>query len=70
MWFVPRYTTSLAFGAGSCEDDVMDVALADVLAQGSGSLYIVDSSPRMIEAARLALGDAANCTFEGEGKRR
>ena len=46
-------------------DGVIDVTLVNLLSRGSGSLHGVDSSPKMIEAAQAAVGDANNCTFEG-----
>lgn len=51
------------------QDGVIDVELAGILSQGSGSLHGVDSSPKMIEAARAAVGNAENCTFEGKRNR-
>ncbi|SPO07695.1 uncharacterized protein DNG_10390 [Cephalotrichum gorgonifer] len=47
-----------------CGDGVLDAQFADILSQGSGSLHGVDSSPKMIQAAKVAVGDAGNCMFE------
>lgn len=51
-----------------CGDGVLDVEFGRVLAEGSGSLHGVDSSPAMIDAARKAVGDAGlqKCTFDGK----
>ena len=53
-----------------CQYGVIDVELAGILSQGSGSLHGVDSSTKMIEAARAAVGSSENCTFEGKSSRR
>lgn len=52
------------------QDGVLDAEFADTLAQGSGWLHGVDSSPKMIEAAKGTVGNAKNCTFEGKDRCR
>jgi hypothetical protein len=49
-------------------DGVLNVEMARVVAQGSGRIHGIDSSPAMIAAAQKAAESAAladRCTFEG-----
>ncbi|KAM5355538.1 hypothetical protein ACJ41O_002184 [Fusarium nematophilum] len=47
-----------------CGDGVLNAEFAKLLAQGSGSMHGVDSSPSMIDAARRLCEGAENSTFE------
>ncbi|KAM7194264.1 amidase [Naviculisporaceae sp. PSN 640] len=48
-----------------CGDGVLDLQIAEILAQGSGSLHGIDSSKAMIEAAKLKCANTGEkCTFE------
>lgn len=46
-------------------DGILDLEFSKVLAQGSGSLYGIDSSAAMIQAAQDLCKDTSNTTFEG-----
>lgn len=47
-------------------DGILNADFAKVLAQGSGHVHGIDSSPAMIEAAKELCKDSPNATFEGE----
>ncbi|KAI5859545.1 S-adenosyl-L-methionine-dependent methyltransferase [Durotheca rogersii] len=49
-----------------CGDGVLDIQMHEILAQGSGSIHGIDSSPAMIAAATQAAqaAGASKCTFE------
>ncbi|CAH0056702.1 unnamed protein product [Clonostachys solani] len=47
-----------------CGDGILDVEFSKVLAQGTGSLYGIDSSEAMIKAAKELCKDTTNTTFE------
>jgi ubiquinone/menaquinone biosynthesis C-methylase UbiE len=51
-------------------DGILNVEFAKILAQGSGSMHGIDSSPSMIEAARELCKDAKNSTFESRCPQR
>ena len=46
-------------------DGILDLEFSKVLAQGSGSVYGIDSSAAMIKAAQDLCKDTTNTTFEG-----
>ncbi|KAL6863104.1 hypothetical protein ACO1O0_003348 [Amphichorda felina] len=50
--------------ADSLADGILDLEFSNVLAQGSGSVYGIDSSAAMIKAAQDLCKDTTNTTFE------
>ncbi|KAL2129524.1 hypothetical protein VTI74DRAFT_7652 [Chaetomium olivicolor] len=50
-----------------CGDGVLNIQMAQIVAQGSGRVHGIDRSPAMIEAARASIESAGlsnKCTFE------
>lgn len=46
-------------------DGVLDAHFAEVIAAGDGFVYGIDSSAKMIQAARKTVQSRRNCKFEG-----